>query len=216
MGRVAILVPKENPTVEAEMRRLLPMSVDYVVARLSSDSPDPSQRLIDYAEQSTANDSFGTMELDAIGFACTGSSYLIGAERHSGPVQGSGRPIIYAAAAIADHIRSRHARRIAVISPYPEPLHQAGLRFWASLGFEIAFQARVPIGGADTRAIYRLCGSAAAPFVKEARSCSPDLILLSGTGMPTLKLIDPEGAVPIVSSNHCLAEALIAAVRSEQ
>lgn len=210
MARVALLVPIENPTVEAEMRRLLPASLDYVTARLASGSEDSAQRLIDYAAQIPVWRPFGGMELAATGFACTGSSYLIGAERQRELSEATGSRFVFAAAAIADQVRARQARRIAVISPYPDPLHQAGLRFWRSLSLDIAFEARVEIGGADTRAIYRLSGREAAPLVAEARAHAPDLILLSGTGMPTLALIDPDGPVPVISSNYCLAQALIA------
>ena len=70
MSRVGILTPMANPTVEAELRRLLPSEIDYVVARLVSDAADPPERLIGYArEAGAAADQFGGMTLAALGFA---------------------------------------------------------------------------------------------------------------------------------------------------
>jgi maleate cis-trans isomerase len=107
-------------------------------------------------------------------------------------------------------------RRIAIISPYPQPLHQAGLRYWQGAGLEIAYEARIDIGSTDTRAIYRLDGGEAEASIEEAKRQAPDAILLAGTGMPTLRLIDPEGDPPILSSNLCLAASLAAAVETSR
>jgi maleate isomerase len=207
--RVGIMTPMANPTVEAEMRRLLPDDVDFVVARLVSGNEDSLGRLVDYARDASETvRQFGGMEMAAIGFACTGSSYLMDREAETGISSGFGIPFLFAAATIEAELRRRGARRIAVISPYPPPLHEAALAHWRRLGFEIADQARVEIGSTDTRNIYRLSGEEARPAIEAARGHGPDLILLSGTGMPTLRLVEPAADIPILSSNWCLAQAL--------
>jgi maleate isomerase len=71
------------------------------------------------------------------------------------------------------------------------------------------FDERVEIGSDDTRSIYALAGSEAQAAVIRAREAAPDAVLLSGTGMPTLALLDPQGMPPIISSNHCLAQAMM-------
>lgn len=212
MSRIGLLTPMANGTVEAEMRRLL--VADYAVARMTSPSTDSMRRLVDYAEKAADTIvQFGGMRLAAVGFACTGSSYLIGAPREAHLAAHAPVPVIFAAAAIRAHLETLGARRIAVISPYPTPLHDAGLAYWRAAGIEVVHDARVDIGSADTRHIYALDGSEAAPLIEAARAAGPDAILLSGTGMPTLALLDPLGPVPVVSSNYCLAQALDAVAR---
>lgn len=208
MSRFGILTPMANGTVEDELRHLLPRS--YAVARLVSPSDDSATRLIDYPEQADRTIAqFGGMPLAAIGFACTASSYLIGATREAEIAARFDIPFVFAARAIADELTRYGARRIAVISPYPPAIHEAGLRYWADAGFEVIDTARVDIGSADTRRIYDLGGGEAVPLVAAARGAGPDVVLLSGTGMPTRALLDPDAALPVISSNYCLAQALL-------
>ena len=206
---VAVLTPMANPTVEAELRRLLPGDVAWVTGRLVSREPDPLKRLVAYAEGlSAALAQFDTMPLGAVAFACTGSSYLLDPARLDAIAGAVPLPVVWAADAVRDRLASRGARRIAVVSPYPPALHAAGLAHWRAAGVEIVFDRRVEIGSADTRAIYALTRASAVAAVREAKAARPDAVLLAGTGMPTLDLLEPEGDIPVVSSNLCLADAL--------
>ena len=212
---VAVLTPMANPTVEAEFRVLLPPHLPWVTGRLVSDEPSSLKRLVAYAETiDHALRQFDTLPLSAVAFACTGSSYLIGRDRQAALTRALSisAPVMWATDAIEARLRSIDARRIAVVSPYPSDLHAAGLAYWREGGFDVIFETRLEIGSTDTRAIYALGSHAACEAIAAARSAMPDAILLSGTGMPTRSLLEPTGAPPVISTNLCLADSIIAAV----
>lgn len=216
-GLVGIGTPQANPTVEAELRILLPPEVGMAVARLTSPSADPRERLRYYLrklEQTLSQ--FNTLRLDAFGFGCTASSYLMnrGEEERlvSAAEERFGYSIFTACGAVEWRLRRSRVRRLALASPYPSEIAEAAAEFWKRRGFEVAAADRVETSSADTRSIYSLRSEDARAVVSVLRRLDVDAILISGTGMPTLRLI-AEGSVPaLLSSNLCLAERLCDAI----
>lgn len=218
VGTIGIGTPQANPTVEAEMRILLPPQVAMVTVRLTSTSSEPLTRLRDYFERLPDTlAGYDTLRPDAFGFACTGSSYLVELDDQESLVRAIehrfGYQIITAAAAIRWQLQRLGARRIALASPYPHALAEAATAYWQAAGFIIVQIRRVETGCGDTRSIYTL-GSADAQVAAEAlRELDVDAVLLSGTGMPSLPLIAEAGdGPPLLSSNLCLAARLCAAI----
>ncbi|MBH0114455.1 hypothetical protein I5E68_16030 [Novosphingobium sp. YJ-S2-02] len=213
-GRIGIGTPQANPTVEAEMAIALPRSCALAATRLRSTAATPAARLEAYLEGlGETLESYDSYRPDVFGFACTGSSYLVGHEREEAIVaQASARagyPVITATHAIDDCLSRIDARRIAVIAPYPEDLIAAGERYWRAHGYEIAALHRIRTAGSDTRGIYALGSSDAADALAGLDLDGLDAVLLSGTGLPTLRLLATwQGPVPLFSSNLCLAARL--------
>lgn len=213
-GRVGIGTPQANPTVEAEMRILLPPAIAIAAARLTSKSADPAERLRHYLEHIAQTLlCYDTLRLDAFGFGCTGSSYLVAPgveERLVGTAEARfGYPVFTACGAIEWQLRRLGARRLALISPYSPALAEAAATFWRRRGFEIVAYDRIDTGSLDSRSIYGLPSDDARPTAMAFRQLEIDAVLLSGTGMPTLKLIaEAQGAPPLLSSNLCLAMRL--------
>src|SRR5580692_4993259 len=80
-GLFGLLTPQGNPTAEPEMRILLPPQSSMLCARLTSRGDDLRGRLTDYFERlATFIDQFDNIAFDAVGFACTGSSYALEAQ----------------------------------------------------------------------------------------------------------------------------------------
>ena len=220
LATFGIGVPQANPTVEPELWSLVPSGVSLVTTRLQGSRTKSENRLVDYLTNlKTSLEAFDTAPIDAFGFACTGTSYLVGApeeERQIGACADAfGYPIVSSAQAIRAALKEFGLRRIALFAPYPSWLIKASEAYWTNCGLEIVSTATVPLDTADTRNVYLV----RTPMVLEAAAAlqveKADAIVLTGTGMPTLRAI-PELArrsgKPVLSSNLCLAWALLKAL----
>ena len=209
---IGVGTPQANPTVEIEFRRFCRAPVFPMITRLQSDAGASNDRLIDYLEHmAVALDSFDTLPLRLFAFACTGSSYLVDDAREDEIIRACESQfrvqIVTATQAIRRELEGRGARRIAILSPYPESLCDASIAYWNRLGFEVVASKRIDIG-LDTRAIYDITDTDVADALDGFDTSGADVTLLSGTGMPTIEAIRNARA-PMLSSNLCLAtEAL--------
>ncbi len=215
-GWVGIGVPQANPTVEAEMRRLMPADAELLTVRLASRAPTSVERLIDYCDGLDRTlDRYDVLRPDVFGFACTGSSYLIGAAREADLVAAAqarlGCPFVTAAQAILDALEAIGAERIALLAPYPAEIVEAGLAYWRAAGLTVVQVMTIELGSQDTRRIYGLRSADALAALGGGVSGDAEALLMSGTGMPTLAALGPASiriGRPVLSSNYCLAWAL--------
>ena len=211
-GILGIGTPQANPTVEQELWLLRPDGVSLVTARLVSSKEDSRTRLGDYlAQLADTLIRFDALQLDAFGFACTGSTYLCGhgAERAQVAAleQRFGYPVITAADAIETALHFLGARRIAFIAPYPNWLGELGKTYWEGRGFDVASVGLAALKSADTRNIYALGSEAGIAQMRALDASNVDAVVFSGTGMPNLRALltaRDEGRAAL-SSNLCLA-----------
>jgi len=212
-GRLAVATPQANPTVEAEVRRILPDEVDYCTVRLLSESKDPKTRLIEYLTSlpETVKSQFSGMKADTLLFGCTASSYLTD-ENTENEIMAkaseilNGAKIVNAARAIKEYFNQNKINKIGILTPYPEWLQAQAERYWTEQGFEVAAIERVDIGTEDTYKIYDLSSKDARPGMMNLIESNCEAILISGTGMPSLRLISEfeQPNKKIISSNYAM------------
>lgn len=219
-ARVGVATPQANPTVEPEMRALIPEPIGVYATRLTHGAPRVEDRLWHYVTHiPEAIGSFGPMRLAAFGFGCTGSSYVAGQPLEDELTVAAQRecalPVITAAQAIRLAIEKLGARRIALVSPYPEGLAEAGYRYWEQSGISVVARLRVDPAIDDTHRIYEFTShdalGALRALLRDDAARHAECVVASGTGMPTLRALRvfrAECPLPVLSSNLCLAWAL--------
>jgi maleate isomerase len=213
-GVVGVLMPPANPTVEPEMAVLLGPDVAVLAARLLSRFDGDRERPVDYLESLDATlEAFGPAPLQVVGFGITSSTYFVGCARESEILAHvrarRGYPVVTAAQAVEAALKALGARRIALLSPYPKWMTDAGIAHWRGRGFEVTQVLQLGELRADTSGIYALGSSTAIAAAGQVRDA--DAILISGTGMPSLAALDrlnAPGRMPMISSNLCMAWAM--------
>ncbi len=214
-GLVGMLVPQANTAVEPECGVLLPDGVGLLAGRLCSPRPTIEERLVDYFETLQVSvGQFAGVPLGALGFACTGASYLAGRDREDEVFAALGARlgclVTSSALAVVDALTVLSARRIALVSPYPDSLTQHSIGYWRSRGFDVG-PVEKATGDTSSRGhpVYGLGSDAAMQALAALRGQGPfDMVVMLGTGLPTLRAILAmpviDGA-PVVSCTMALA-----------
>ncbi|MBO6774730.1 MAG: aspartate/glutamate racemase family protein [Marinibacterium sp.] len=214
-GLWGVLTPQANTTVEPELWALLPPAHSLINARLVSEKDTIEERLVDYTTQfSDTARRFANAPVTCIATACTGASYLIGAAREAEIVDEMqarfGVPFLTAALATVAALRAMGARRIALLTPYPETLNRPCVLYWEGFGLEVAAKAGPALQDTAFHPIYAMTGSGVLTSYRELCDSDADAVLMLGTGMATLGPILTglgEGLKPAVSCNLALAWA---------
>ena len=214
-GIVGIGVPQANPTVEQEMFALRPAGLSLVTSRLTSSAPELEQRLRDYIlNTEDFAGCFDDLSVDLFAVACTGSSYLLGAEAeqnlladcaNSWAIRSLRRPALsMSRCSLSAPVALRSFRRTRPGLPTWRVI--TGL-LWATLSSTfVRFRCAA-------RTCMRSMSLSSADALAIARELDPDAldaVLFTGTGMPTLGAIGPLAdatGLAVMSSNLCLLSA---------
>ena len=223
-GLIGVLTPQANTTVEPEFWALLPPGWSMLTARLTSTCDTIEKRLVDYTTkfESTA-EQFANAPIDAITIACTGASYLIGPEEETRITESMqerfGVPVFTAAQAAIQALRELGAKRIALLTPYPESLNKLSTSYWESQGLTVVAKAGPVLEGDAFHPVYAMAGEGVFDSYKRLSEAGADAVLMLGTGMATLSPLlkgKSELHTPAISCNLALVWAAVRQVGSSQ
>jgi maleate isomerase len=217
LGLFGVAVPQANPIVEPEFAALMPAGTGVLATRLQGSRSESRHRLADYLDNlGSSLEAYDTARLDALGYACTGSTYLVGRDEERRRIDHFSRrygyPIVTSAQAILSALAHLGATRIALLAPYPQWMVEASHRYWEQCGLTVTAAARTMLDTDDTRHVYRVRSEMVIEAAAGLDLAAADVVLMSGTGMPTLHAIPALArrfGKPVISSNLCLAWALL-------
>ena len=208
--RLGLIVLQVDETIEQEFRRLFPPDTARLhVTRIPSGAELTPDTIARMAATLPAAAGLLPGPLDAVGYACTSGTTLIGADRVRDLVTGAvqARCVTDPLTAALAHCHALGLGRIGIVSPYiptvAEPIRAAfeaaGIKVPATLSFGEEVEARVA----------RIAPASIAEAARTLARRGPlDGLFLSCTNLRTLDILGPlstELGIPVLSSNQCLA-----------
>ncbi|HBK05901.1 MAG TPA: arylmalonate decarboxylase [Acetobacteraceae bacterium] len=207
--RLGLMVPSGNSVAETELGAMLPAEVTMLTTRLALRGSSEPELLAMLTDLDGAATLLGHAEPDVIAFHCTAVSTF--APHLAGEIRGritaaTGRPAIATADAILTAFQVLKTRRVLLVTPYIQPVHQREIDYLAANGLEVAGGSYLGIDMNTEMA--RLDPSAIADQVREAaKGIAADACFISCTAIRSAGLIadmEAELGMPVITSNQVL------------
>jgi maleate cis-trans isomerase len=192
-GRIGLLVPSINTTMETEFWRIAPQGVSVHSARISGGrhgTPD-ELRGMESASKAAARD-VAMIEPDVLVYGCTSGSFFEGPEWNkkicAQLTEISGAPTVTTAGAMAACLMAGGHKKVAVVTPYVELTNERLKDFLRAHGIKVTHLGTFDMldmfdhAKIQPEEIYRK--------VKEANSTDTDALFVACTQLRAMEVLD--------------------------
>jgi maleate cis-trans isomerase len=207
-SRLGVLVPSGNTVAETELRAMLPEDVAMMTTRLALRGSSEPELLAMLTDLGSAAALVGHAEPDLIAFHCTAVSTFV--PRLAGEIRNritaaTGRPAITTADALLAAFRALRTRRVLLVTPYFEPVHQREIDFLTANGLTVSGGRCF---GASTKMSQIRPEDIVAQVLAAASGVSADTCFISCSAIRSAgPIADLEAllGMPVLTSNQVLA-----------
>jgi maleate isomerase len=207
MGRIGLLVPSSNTTVEPEFYRALPRSVTLHTARLYLTRIAPESILRMVEDMETQARLLASADVDVIVLGATAPSFLngLGYDREliAKLEAATGRTATTTSTALVEAIKHFGARRVVLASAYDEKVNGIAKSFLEASGVEVADMKGLAL--VDNLVVGRLGPETAYDLALKVDRSDADAIVLSCTNWQTMEAIERiecETGKPVITTTQ--------------
>ena len=218
--KIGMIVPRTNSIAEAELWRMAPEGVTIHTGRmvLHVDSADPAGRQALLDDLAGATREIAQAGPDVIAYNCTAGSLVSPLELLTDHISEVGRvPGVATGPAIVAALRALGVRRIALATPYHEPVNRHEIAFFAEHGIETVADRGLGIGAGgpdEYRNLSRVPPEVAYRLARTVDRPEAEALVISCADFATLPILprlEAELGKPVVSSNLALFWAALRA-----
>ena len=209
-----VLIPSTNTTVEIEYSHLLPPSLQFHVGRLLTSGTGPfspsKDEDIDYQARL-----LGTAKVEVISLAQTSASLF--ADDYDASVihrmsAAANVPAITSAQAVGQAVRALGAKRIALVSPYSQPVIERAKHYYESK-FALSVVALEGFAATDSYMIGKLGPENARDAFARIDRPEIEIFVVPGGNFPTMSFVpawEREFGKPVITTNAAALWAMMA------
>lgn len=220
-GRIGLLVPSSNTTMEAEFWKMAPEGVSIHVARMRLTEHTIKSNIEMEKDSIKAAKDLSTANVNVLVYGCTSGSFIGGPKWEEELTQKlqseTGLPVVTTSRAVVNALKTFNAKKIAVATPYPDEINQKEHEFLEALGFKIlkmkglGIIENIKVGLQTPDVAYKLAKEV---FTKEV-----DAIFISCTNFRTIEIIDlleEDLNKPVVTSSQASMWAALKELRVKE
>lgn len=192
--RLGLMVPANNTTMESELLAWLPGGSSCRTLHIPrgegllgpAEIPSYVARALELAK------SYDPGQTDIVAYGCTAAGFIGGPARDAAIQQAlaavTGKPVVTTANAMVEVLRHIGARRVAVVTPYLDPVNERLRAYLEQSGIAVARLASFK--AATTGELAAITPRQIAALARETMTPDSDAMFIACSQLPTLEILD--------------------------